>query len=121
VIDFATAPTCAHVRTGRAPGRSFATGSYRERCTSCGAQRLRHLDGTPPGDWQPTLIRRAPIGPRSTSPLERVYAAEILALAKQLAEARLHVEVLAMRLDIAVNSYNAEQARDPAPAIARSS
>jgi hypothetical protein len=44
---------------------------------------------------------------RRLPPLARVFSAEIIALARQLSEKRLEVDLLAMRLDRAVEDYNA--------------
>lgn len=56
---------------------------------------------------------------RHPSQLARVFSAEIVALARQLSAKRLEVDVLAMRLDRAVEDYNAAHGIGaPEPALA---
>lgn len=126
----ARAVTCDHASTRLTAGQMRSDGSKLQRCLLCGMYRRRFSDGGF-GAWHdratgpeperrgmaPALAPITPIAPRAEVPpdrevtrrpsqLARVFSAEIVALARQLSAKRLEVDLLAMRLDRAVEDYN---------------
>lgn len=138
--------TCEHASVRMSAGTTRRDGSRLQRCLLCNMYRRRYGDGSfgawhdragdmpeprrreptempapsislqlrPPSEPEPVRVERS-----RPSPLVRVFSAEIVALARQLSAKRLEVDVLAMRLDRAVENYNAAHGIGaPEPALA---
>lgn len=138
--------TCEHASVRMSAGTTRRhDGSRLQRCLLCNMYRRRYGDGSfgawhdragdmpepqrreptetapalslqlrPPSEPEPVRVERS-----RPSPLVRVFSAEIVALARQLSAKRLEVDVLAMRLDRAVEDYNAAHGIGaPEPALA---